>query len=141
MRSLILTLPLLAAFGCASVTGEGGLPVHAPPFSSDSKVVRPPTPTGQLEVEAFPPSPTSKAHRPNGPWRVFNSEGRPISLTFRENASLDLPVGWYVIIGRSPAGALYLAQVEIAKGMVTRLSIPTQGVPLDSSYTPDHLEE
>jgi hypothetical protein len=126
-------------FGCA--TGEGGIPVHSPPFTSDSPVIRPTRPSGQLEVEAFPPSATSKAGKPNGPWRVFDREGRPVTAVLRENLSLTVPVGWYVIIGRDPVGALHLAQVEIGPDAVTSVSLPKQSTPLDNSYTPDHLEE
>jgi hypothetical protein len=104
-------------------------------------VVRPSIPTGELDVEAYPPSPTSKLNRPNGPWRLFDSEGRPITATFRENAQLALPIGWYVVIGRDPNGSLHLAQVEVGAGAVTKLSLPRQGLPLDASYAPNYVEE
>jgi hypothetical protein len=140
MRTPFVALLLAPLMGCA-VVGEGGIPVHAPPFSSDARVVRPEAPVGELVVEAYPPSPTSKAGKPNGPWRLFDAEGRPVSPVLRENVRMALPVGWYVIIGRDPVGSLHLAQVEVGSGATTKISLPKQASPMDASYVPDHFEE
>jgi hypothetical protein len=138
--------PLFILFGAASLlgcatTGEGGLPVHAPPFSSDTQVIRPTAEMGELDVEAFLPSPTSKAHKPNGPWRLFDREGRPLSPVLRENENMAVPVGYYVVMGRDPEGHVHLAQVQVDAGEVTHVSLPTQSVPVDSSYETTQLEE
>ena len=136
--TFLLAMVVLAA-GCA--TTENGLPTHAAPFSADRPIRFPEVPTGSLAVKAFPKDPRSSRPGTTAAWRLYDADGRPLGSVRRDDASLVLPQGEYVVMAKDGHGALRTAQVVVRAGQTTQLPLKEASQAESNALNADTLDE
>jgi hypothetical protein len=139
MKSMLILALVVLAGGCA--TTEDGMPLHAAPFSGDRPIVFPKAATGTLEVKAFPKRPGSTRAGSTAAWRLYDTNGRPLGPVRRDDASLMLPTGEYVVMGKDTRGALRTAQAVVRAGAVTQLPMAQTSQSDNNALNADTLEE
>ena len=139
MRIGLLLGMLVLTGGCA--TTENGLPTHAPPFSADRPIRFPEVPTGSLAVRAFPKDPHSTRPGTTAAWRLYDVDGRPLGSVRRDDESLVLPQGEYVVMAKDEHGRLRTAQVVVRAGQTTQLPLKDASQAESNALNVDKLEE